>query len=78
MFNILNPLAKFLIQQPIGTTGENAAPAFDWYKYESGSTRQQLEKEVKAAIDVYAGSAEALKVLHSVQAHIQKLQDITI
>jgi len=78
MFNILSPLAKFLVQQPIGNTRMNAAPAFNWYKYEPGSTLQQLEKEVQAAIDAYAGSPDALKVLQPIQVFIKKLQDITI
>jgi len=54
MMGVLAPLAKFLVQQPIGKNGENAAPCFCWYQFEkSTSALKQLQKQMQNAIDAY-------------------------
>ena len=77
MSGILAPLAKFLVQQPIGSTGEVAAPCFGYYPFGSRSSAlADLQKEIQTAIDAYAGNVNAQAQLTSVQTTIGKLVDI--
>lgn len=75
MFNVLTPLARFLVQQPIGDTKEHAAPGFNWYQYSPGSALKQLQLEMQAAIDAYDHSPQ-LEILLPIQASIEKLLDL--
>jgi len=77
MTGILAPLAKFLVQQPIGIAGEVAAPCFSYYPFGSpDSAFADLKQEIQAAIDAYAGNVSAQAQLTSVQTAIGKLVDI--
>jgi hypothetical protein len=54
MMGVLAPLAKFLVQQPIGRKGETAAPCFGYYQFDkSSSALKQLQHEMKNTIDAY-------------------------
>jgi hypothetical protein len=54
MMGVLAPLAKFLVQQSIGTDGEVAAPCFGYYCFdEHKSSLQQLQDEMRDAIKAY-------------------------
>jgi hypothetical protein len=54
MMGVLAPLAKFLVQQPIGRDGEVAAPCFGYYHFdEATSALKQLQHEMEAAINAY-------------------------
>ena len=54
MMGILAPLAKFLVQQPIGRNGEVAAPCFNYYSFDgSTSALKQVQAEMQAAINAY-------------------------
>jgi hypothetical protein len=54
MMGVLRPLAQFLVQQPIGRDGENAAPCFGYYHFKKNeSALVQLQSEMQRIIDVY-------------------------
>jgi hypothetical protein len=54
MMGVLAPLAKFLVQQPVGTNGEVAAPCFGWYQFEENiSALKQLQQQMQTAINAY-------------------------
>jgi len=54
MLGILAPLAKFLVQQPIGKEGKVAGPCFGYYPFgPKESALKQLQREIKEAIDAY-------------------------
>jgi len=38
MMGVLAPLAQFLVQQPIGLNGQNAAPCFGYYEFIEGAS----------------------------------------
>jgi len=89
MMGVLAPLAKFLVQQPIGNTKENAAPAFNWYQFKPGSALEQLQHEMQNAINAYVSqTAETpdqvsvidyggqLNILLPIQASIGNLLDL--
>jgi hypothetical protein len=90
MMGILAPLAKFLVQQPIGQHGEVAAPCFGYYRFRAGSSAlKQLQSEMQSAIDAYVDvTAETpdqvavhdygpqLEALLPIQISISKLLDL--
>lgn len=54
MMGVLGPLAKYLIQQPFGGGDQVAAPCFDYYHFESGSSElSQLQAEMQNALNGY-------------------------
>jgi hypothetical protein len=54
MMGVLAPLAKFLVQQPIGHKGDAAAPCFGYYHFDkSTSALKQLQHEMQTAINAY-------------------------
>ena len=54
MMGILAPLAKFLVSQPIGPSGQRAAPCFGYYEFKDGETElKQLQDEMQATINAY-------------------------
>ncbi|KIJ40737.1 hypothetical protein M422DRAFT_32162 [Sphaerobolus stellatus SS14] len=54
MMGVMAPLAKFLVQQPIGKKGENAGPCFCYYQFTKGkSALKQVQEEMQNAIDAY-------------------------
>lgn len=54
MMGVLAPLAKFLVQQPIGDSGEVAAPCFGYYPFnEATSALVQLQREIQTTISAY-------------------------
>jgi hypothetical protein len=54
MMGVLAPLAKFLVQQPVGYEGKVASACFGWYSFDDGkSALKQLQKEMQSAIDEY-------------------------
>jgi|SRR5712671_227604 len=53
MLGILAPLAKFLVQQPIGNEGKVARPSLGYPFGPNESALKQLQREIKRAIDAY-------------------------
>ncbi|KAH9955556.1 ferritin-like-domain-containing protein [Russula dissimulans] len=54
MLGVLKPLAKFLVQQPIGKEGKVAGPCFGHYPFQpKESALKQLQDEIKDAIGAY-------------------------
>jgi hypothetical protein len=77
MSGILAPLARFLVQQPIGSAGEVAAPCFGYYPFGSPDRAlTDLMQEIQAAIEAYVGNVNAQAQLTSVQTTIGELVDI--
>jgi len=90
MMGVLAPLAQFLVQQPIGLNGQNAAPCFGYYEFTKGwSELGQLQREMAAAVDAYqavsqetqdqfpvADVTDAVGVLTTVQSTINTLVDL--
>ena len=90
MMGVLAPLAQFLVQQPIGLNGQNAAPCFGYYEFiEGASELVQLQLEMAAAVDAYQAVSQetqdqvpvtdvtdAVGVLTTVQSTISTLIDL--
>lgn len=90
MMGVLAPLAKFLVQQPIGYDGQVAAACFGWYSFDEGkSALKQLQEEMQAAITEYVSVTREtpdqvavhnygpqLELLLPIQATIQSLLDL--
>jgi hypothetical protein len=54
MMGVLAPLARFLVTQPIGPNGKNAAPCFGYYEFKKGvSELKQVQDEMQAVINSY-------------------------
>ncbi len=54
MMGVLRPLAQFLVQQPLGQEGKNAAPCFGYYHFKKGrSALEMLQSEMQRTIDGY-------------------------
>jgi hypothetical protein len=54
MMGVLRPLALFLVQQPLGEEGKNAAPCFGYYHFKKGlSALEMLQREMTRTIDGY-------------------------
>ena len=54
MMGVLAPIAKFLVQQPIGVHNEVAAPCFGYYRFvEGASALKQVQSEMQDAINAY-------------------------
>jgi hypothetical protein len=54
MMGVLAPLARFLVTQPIGSNGKNAAPCFGYYEFKQDvSELKQVQDEMQAVIDSY-------------------------
>jgi len=52
MMGVLAPLAKFLVEQPIGDKGEAAAPCFGYYHFDKSTCAlKQLRHEMNTAIN---------------------------
>lgn len=77
MTDILAPLASFLVQQPIGDTGEVAAPCFGYYPFAStANALSELQQEIQTAIDAYAGNASAQGQLQAIQGTMKGLVNV--
>lgn len=58
MFNLIKPLAVFLVKQPL-ENGDNAAPPFRLYEFKEGSSAlEQLKAITHEAFLAYRGVAE--------------------
>ncbi|TDL17872.1 hypothetical protein BD410DRAFT_535231 [Rickenella mellea] len=74
MGGVLSPLANFLIQQPIGTSGEVAGPCFNYFGFQSASSAlNELKAAIQAAVTAYAGNTQ----LTGIQDTIGGLTDIS-
>lgn len=58
MLGILSPLARFLVQQPIGDEGKVAAACFNYYDFGKKPALPQLLAEMQTAIDAYLDVTE--------------------
>lgn len=76
MVHILKPLACFLTQQQIGSSGKVAAPVFGYFGYKSHHELCQLKGALWLAIVAYTGNTQAQADLLTVQEAVDELVDI--